>query len=226
LCDGGSDVHSALSTISGGRGGDSVKVQDFGGYGGNGGAAISVQGSGKVLVTGRASDVATGGRAGYGIDCQHDGSPGPGLSVGAGSYARVSSVTFLGGAYGCNVNPSPGIVGVADVVSPIDPSLELSGDTTAGQVLTLVFHGTPGDSARIRLGRQAIVQHQVDTYEDLLTNPLRIYDLGSLPASGQALKHVTIPGSLPKGFLLVFQGSSVGADGQTRFTQSAPVIVR
>jgi hypothetical protein len=227
LCDGGSNVHISLSTITGGHGGWSDIQEDFGGHGGNGAAAIVVEFGSTLLMTGRASDLVTGGGMGIGISCDHDGWPGPGLSVDSSSYARVSSVTIQSGGIGvdgCGLHTSPSIVGNADVVTPIDPSLELSGTTSPGQVLTLVVHGTPGDSARIRLGRQAVV-HDTPSYEDELTNPLRIYDLGALPASGEATKHVTIPGSLPHGYLMVFQGTTTDTGGVTRLTQSAPVVV-
>ncbi len=225
MCDGTSDVHISLSTIQGGAGGDCTGSQDIPGHGGTGGAGIRVQGLSKLLLTGSASDHAIGGDQGYGDDCATDGYPGPGLSVENGSYARSSSVVIDEGYFECgghSVSPTSGSV---DFVTPIDPSLALSGTTNPGQVLTLVVHGRPGDSARIRLGRQAVVHDEVGIYEDELTNPLRIYDLGALPASGEATKHVTIPGSLPHGYLMVFQGTTTDTDGVTRFTQSAPVVV-
>jgi len=225
LCDGTSDVHISLSTIHGGAGGNNEIPQDFNGNAGNGGAGIQVQGLSKLLLTGTANDLIVGGDTGGGIDCTHDGYPGSGLSVIAGSYARSSSVVFEEGFYNCLIHSVPPTSGSVDFVTPIDPSLELSGTTNPGQVLTLVVHGRPGDSARIRLGRQAVVHDQPGSYEDELTNPLRIYDLGALPASGEATKHVTIPGSLPHGYLMVFQGTTTDTDGVTRFTQSAPVVV-
>jgi hypothetical protein len=219
------DVHLSLATIHGGRGGDNTITQDFTGNAGNGGAGIQVQSTAKLLLTGTASSSVVGGDPGDGIDCMHDGYPGNGLSVAGGGFARSSSLTILAGAAVCGIHIVPPTNGSIDFVSPIDPSLELSGAETPGQVLTLVVHGTPGDSARIRLGRQAVV-HDTGSYEDELTNPLRVYDLGALPASGMATKHVTIPFSLPHGYLMVFQGSTVGSDGITRLTQSAPVVVQ
>jgi hypothetical protein len=225
LCDSGSDVHISLSTMQGGAGGNNQWNLDPPAYAGNGGAGIQVASTAKLLLTGIASNLVVGGNAGHSSDCQHNGYSGNGLSVASGGYARSSSVTIQAGSSLCGGYVSPPTSGSVDFVSPIDPSLELSGTTDPGQVLTLVVHGRPGDSARIRLGRQAVVHAQAGIYEDELTNPLRIYDLGALPASGQATKHVTIPGSLPQGYLMVFQASTVGSDGTTRLTQSAPVVV-
>lgn len=219
-CLGGSDVHVSLSTIIGGAGGNSLTGFGYNGDGGNGGCGIQVAQSSNVLVTGRPSDLVQGGNGGAGPN--NDGVPASGLLVAASATARVSAVTFQGGSLPVS---APGISGPADVVTPIDPSLEVSGTFSAGQIVTFTFHGTAGDSARLRLGRQAVVLPS-SAYEAQLTIPLRSYNLGILPPSGETQKQFTIPSSLPHGFILVFQGTSLGVDGVSRFTQSVPIIVK
>jgi hypothetical protein len=225
LCDQESDVHISLSTIYAGPGGVCFSDQFPAGSGGTGGVGILVQGSSKLLLSDAWIHFVSGGDAGLGIDCGHDGYPAPGVSVISGSYARSSHVLIYAGAPGCILHMQAPTSGSIDFVSPIDPSLELAGTTAPDRELTLVIHGTPHDAAQIRLGRQAVVHDEVGIYEDELTNAGRIYDLGTLPASGEATMHLTVPDSLPHGYLMVFQGSTVGSDGATRLTQSAPVVV-
>jgi hypothetical protein len=220
-CLGDSDVHVSLSSIFGGQGGNSLTGFGYVGDGGNGGSGIQVADSAKVLVTGRPSDAVNGGSGGFGPG--NDGVPASGLLVAASGTARVSAVTFHGGSTPPLL--APGISGPADVVTPIDPSLEVSGTLSAGQTVTFTFHGTAGDSARLRLGRQAVVLPS-SAYEDQLTDPLRSYNLGILPFNGETQKQFTIPNSLPHGFILVFQGTALGVDGVSRFTQSVPIIVK
>ncbi len=224
-CELGSVVHVSLSEVGGGAGGDATYAGGPG-FGGNGGFGIFVANGTKLLLDGITTNTIHGGDAGYGIDCFHDGSPANGLRVYQGGDARASSVTFIGGAFTCAPPNAPGTGGTVDFVTPIDPSLAVSGVATAGQPLVFTLNGTAADTARIVLGRQAVVTDLSNVFEDQLTNTLRVYDLGVLPASGGGQKSITVPSILPKGYLLVFQGRTLGTDGVTRLTQSVPVIVR
>src|SRR5439155_22690584 len=115
--------------------------------------------------------------------------------------------------------------GTVTVVAPADPCLTVAGSGVAGTQLTYTIHGQPGDQARLRLGRQMVVNHLPNVFEDQLTIPLRGYSLGVLPASGQASFTLTVPTSLPPGFVIVAQGSTTSPSGQASLTQSAPVAV-
>lgn len=226
----GADVHVSHTSLRGGHGGDYVDDLCGSCRGGSGGSAILVQPGGRVLVTGTPADVARGGNGGRGVDCAYDGLPGAGLATYAAGESRHSEVTFLGGypQPDCSLVPVPPFLdaGVRVEAVPIDASLRATGPLTPGTLATFTLRGAAGDSARLRLGRQLALVDVVDVFEDRLLVPLRTYDLGTLPASGEATFTFPLPAALPEGFLIVAQGGVTSATGETRLSQSLPIVLR
>jgi hypothetical protein len=229
--EGTSNVHVSLSTFEGGVGGGATNGGNpwLGGFGGPGGAGIRALGFAQVLVTGRASDEARGGRGGLADDCEHDGRPSSGIvNDSASSYVRHSGITAIGATTysDCGSSPWPPFFGQHELAVPIDASLHVGGGTSAGTTALFTLRGEPGDAARLRLGRQLAIVDLLDVYEDRLLVPLRTYDLGTLPASGEATFSFPLPATLPSGFLIVAQGSCVSTSGVTRLSQSVPIVLR
>jgi hypothetical protein len=226
---GASDVHVGLSTVRGGQG--EVSIDDItcplGCLGGNGGAGIRTSGiAARLLVTGVAANLVRGGNAGLGMDCAHDGAPGNAVFVSPGVTARLSGATLEGATYAldCGGAHVAAVSGLFAIPTPADPSLEVSGTIAQGQPVTYTVHGAPGSAVRLRLGRQMIVQDLLDAYEDRLTVPLRTYDLGVMPVSGDVSFGFTLPGGLARGFLVVAQASTISPSGVT-LTQSVPITL-
>jgi hypothetical protein len=157
-----SDVHLSLSTVRGGKGADHGDGGDLSGLLiSDGGAGIRlVDFWSKLLVTGVPANLVRGGQAGLGDTCQYDGHPGNGIVVGLGASARVSGATIQGATYAidCGGAAVPAIMGTYLSANPADPSLSVSGTIAQGQLVTYTLHGAPGSAARLRLGRQAVVQ--------------------------------------------------------------------
>ncbi|MCY2959716.1 MAG: hypothetical protein NTY35_06085 [Planctomycetota bacterium] len=217
-------AHVSLSDARGGTGGDNFGCESC--VGGDGGRGIRLQDSASLLLTGIASDLVLGGQPGYGDTCASDGTPGPGLAVYGGAQAQISGVAIHGGTTLCGGFEPWVIVGPYTTASPTDPSLELSGVTLPGQVVTYTLRGAPGAAARLRLGRQAILEDLPAVFEDRLVQPLRTFDLGALPPSGTATFALTLPSSLPSGFTVFAQASVVSPSGEVALTQSVPITLR
>jgi hypothetical protein len=224
---GTSDVHVSLSTVLGGPGGD--VDGDFSLPPGNGGAGIVVtDSSARLLVTGLPADHIAGAHGGLLLisgDCLHDGHPGSGILL-SGASARLSGATIEGASYsGCSIPPpAPAVVGAYTSPFPADPSLSVSGTIAQGQPIMLTLNGAPGSAARLRLGRQLVVQDLPGVYEDRLTVPLRTYDLGTLPPSGQATFQILLSSALAPGTIVVAQGVSI-TPAETTLTQSVAITV-
>src|SRR5262249_44808144 len=125
---------------------------------------------------------------------------------------RVSGATLNGGVsiYDC-VPPAAPVFGPFVQATPADPTLTLSGSALPGQTIWLTAHGTPGSSALLMLGRRIGVFDVANVEEDSLTNPLWRADFGALDASGQAALPFTLPASMPRGTVLVFQARTTDA---------------
>jgi hypothetical protein len=225
---GASDVHLSLSTVRGGEGADHGKGGDLSGLLiSDGGAGIRlVDAASKLLVTSVPANLVRGGQAGLGDLCPHDGQPGNGIVVATGASARVSGATIQGATYAidCGGAAVPAISGTYSSANPADPSLSVSGTIAQGQLVTYTLHGAPGSAARLRLGRQAVVQDVPGAFEDRLTVPLRTYDLGTLPPSGVAIFPIVLSGALAPGFLLIAQASTT-LPSETTLTQSVSITL-
>jgi len=227
----GANVHVSLSTIRGGRGGDYTNFGNpwFLGRAGDGAPAITLAGDAQVLVTGRASDVIEGAQSGTGDDCSNDGVPAPAVrNAGVASFVQHSALTFQGGRYfnDCGGQMVAPFAGHHLEVSPVDPSLQMSGSGVPGTQAVYTLRGAPGDAARLRIGRQLALVDLPGVLEDRLLFPVRTYDLGTIPASGERTFTLNLPASLPDGFLILAQGSVVSPSGTTRLSQCVPIVLR
>lgn len=218
-CTNGSIVHVGATDFVGGTGG-------AGGYqsfcpnfpGGNGGDGIRVE-SGSILVTGSGTETIAGNTGGTGWSNPNCA---PAVSGVTGNAIDVQAGVVL--ESGVVVQGT--VTGSSTLVAPADPCLRVSGAGVAGTPLVYTLNGAPGDQARLRLGRQMVLNHLPNVFEDQLTNALRSYTLGVIPPSGITTLTLNVPASLPPGFVIVAQGSTTSPSGQTRLTQSAPVVVR
>jgi hypothetical protein len=150
------------------------------------------------------------------------------MVVAPSATARVSGATVQAGANfegSCGGVP-PAISGFATIPSPADPSLVVSTPLVVGQPFTFTLRGNPGDSARLRVGRTPIVDDSPAAVEDLLVVVLRTHDLGTIPPSGQVQLSYALPANVLTGFLLLAQGATVDGFGESRLTQSVPVVAR
>ncbi len=195
-------VHAARSRFFAGRGGDSQATcasacgQDGAGYGGTAVVAFG----GEVIFAGDATHVLRGGDGGLGEVCDCNASSGPALFVSAGAMGRVSGVAILSGDTPClGSPPAVGGQGLLTEPAPDDATLELEGTPAAGSPLRFRVHGPPGATARLRFGRRPILAADGSVIE-ALTQPVRSFDLGPLPNSGQATRTLVLPASFPVGF--------------------------
>lgn len=214
----GADVHLGATTVRGGAGGDGGYFSFCPGFnGGSGGHAILANSS-NVLVTGTGVEFVSGGAGGLN---------GGGFCVPRG-YAPAGSAAIVSGGTVVYSNVLGGLgasTGTFEIV-PADPCLAASGSGVAGTAMTFTLHGEPGDTARLSLGRQMVVEDVPFVHEDRLVTPLRTYLLGTVPPSGSLTFAFHVPTSLPAGFVVIAQARTTSAAGETRLTQSAPFAVR
>lgn len=221
---GASDVHVSLSSITAGEGGDNDDCEFC--PGGDGGSGIVLAPGASLLVTGTASDFIRGGASGTtASSTAADGTPYPAVLVNVGAQARISGASVLGGWNAVSNSYVQAIWGTATQPDPADPVLSVTGVIAPGNVVTYTVRGAPGSAARLRLGRQAIVQDLAESVEDRLVLPLRTFDLGVLPASGMATFQLNLPTSLPIGFAIIAQASVVRPTGEVALTQSVPITL-
>jgi hypothetical protein len=215
----GAILHLCETDVTGGEGG-SGGGSPFGCPGGQnaaGGPGIRMAAGAMILITGTGSQTVAGGPGGDRATCftLPPGPEGAAAEIEAGAVLLHSNVAFRG---------LP-VVGVDTPVSPPDPCLTATGSGLVGTQLTFTVHGQPGDEARLRVGRQMVVQDVPSVFEDRLTVALRSYALGVLPASGTATFTMNVPGILPPGAILIAQASTTSPQ-ETRLTQSVPIVVR
>jgi hypothetical protein len=187
-CSQSSRVHVALTSVSGGWGGiASASCQPWDGAGGNG---ITIQSSSTVIVAGVPSNNIT---AGYGGPTGFDGR---GCLVSSGTL-RYSGATIDSIASGA---------GIVVHAFPDDPTLELIGDPGPGTALTFRLHGVAGHQARLQEGHQPLVINDGLAVIEKLTDRMRPYPLGTIPASGHVDYTTTLTIHAPAGRLRVMQG--------------------
>ena len=76
------------------------------------------------------------------------------------------------------------------------------------------------------LGRSARVEPVPGEVIEILTTRDRIFELGTLPQSGSALRVMRIPDYLPRGFVFFAQAETTQPGGALSRTNSVPVVVR
>ena len=232
VVDTGANVHVALSSVRGGRGGDASGVPGIPFYAGDGGAGVRLAGIGpRLLLSGTPTDLVRGGDSGLGPDdlCQDSGTPAGGIDTlhALSPIARASGATLQGGYDLCRDDTQLPIRGTVTLPSVPDPTLEMLPPSAGpGQSVTFVVHAAPGTDVRLRLGRRPIVEDLATTEEDRLVEQLRSWGLGVVPASGDVAFPFTMPSTSPIGALLVTQAVSVDTLGGAALTDSWPIVLR
>lgn len=226
-----SRVLVSSSNVRGGRGGDfddnTSQGCNLGATPGDGGDALRSVGSSELIACGRSMHLALGGAGGVepsGTSTCMDGIAGHGLLVGYNAAARVSGITVDDGGYVDPIKVFPG--GVLVQPDPPDPTLTFIGTPHPGELVRFHVYGPPGADARLVLGRQPRVEATPDAVIEILCTRDRIFELGTIPASGALVRAIQIPSYLPAGFAFFGQAETTLAGGELARTNSIPVIVR
>lgn len=222
-------LHVSSTSSRGGNGGAAQYTcpELCNGGAGDGGAGVEVTGGSQVFAMGRVTHILKGGMAGDGQDCPCDGSPGIGLVVGA-STANWSGCLPEGGAQFCfglgqaTLAYSGGVILQAPQRAPF---LERSATPAPGQALQFTVGGVPGDVVELRLGRGPALNPIPGVQIEELTTVLRVFQMGTLGASGETSLAILPPGTLPRGFDFYAQ-AVVSRGGQEMRTNSVPVVLR
>jgi hypothetical protein len=200
-------AHLYRTTATGGNGG----VMCFICCDGKGGPAVQAGSGSETLIAGQAGQVLEPG-------CSP--SCGPVLSVtGFMTVARVSGVTLSG-----TVQTSGG--GSVQYPPLADPTLHILEQVGAGGTLTFRVNAPVGSSAALNVGRFPDLVPVSGISEDLLVKVLRTFELGPVDANGVVGFNFLLPGYLTTGSTFFAQARVTLPDGSTRYTNSAPMIVR
>jgi hypothetical protein len=218
----------AISEITGGRGGE-LDSCGFGGYAGDGGRAVSLTSGPRARIAGAGVNVILGGDGGFGflggcgvMNGGSDGHAGEGLFVGGVSSASHSGVAVNGGwGWDCGFaaafqTQSGGVITAAD---PSAPTLELT-IGTPGSTLPLRLRAPTGSVARVWLGRTMLKPAPQSTAVGLMTKRARLVELGVVPANGEVLTSLLLPGGLDSGDIVSAQADVVTVGGQLLFSNS------
>ncbi|MCA8980412.1 MAG: hypothetical protein H6831_08130 [Planctomycetes bacterium] len=217
----GGVVSLNASTLRGGTGGDTPSTQSYGGDGGDG---AHVDAGGELTITGTSADIIFGGTAGQGPQQGDDGRGGDGVRN--DGFLRASGASIVGGIspdYGDGVPVSGG--GVFEAPVPADPFLKLQGEVRAGQQVDIEVRGEPGSVVRLLVGRAPILAPYPASSDLRLTQPVRSFWIGNVPASGQVVHSVVLPQTLTPGTRFVLQAKLTTPLGD-RLTNSAPLLAR
>ncbi|MBL8858863.1 MAG: hypothetical protein JNL28_10190 [Planctomycetes bacterium] len=226
---GASDVHVSRTDARGGVGGDlpasftcACLVAAPGGFG------IRVGPAANLLLTGSSTSLIKGGSGGVGQDCPYDGAPGNGIVISSGGSARISGATVSGESPRtfCGGSPVLPVIGAYTVPSSPEPTLRVTGTPLAGAPVTFTLSGTPGATARFSFGRNFAITDVPFVAEDILTTPIRFFDMGVIPPSGEISLTIPLPGYLPRGFLVVAQGRTDSASIGMSLSPSAAITLR
>jgi hypothetical protein len=109
---------------------------------------------------------------------------------------------------------------------PADPALSVSGTLTPGSLATYTLTGQPGATGRLDFGRMLSVTDVPIVIEDRLTLPIRSFNLGVIPPSGQVSFTVLLPSYLPRGFLATAQAETNSVAVGVSLTPSVPITLR
>jgi hypothetical protein len=221
-----SRVQLALANANGGDGSSC----SFPAPSGDGGSALSVVDS-TMIVAGGGVSVILGGDQGQGyFDCLTNGNSGYAAAVSFSSSFSYSGAQlvcydeYFGHA--CIDGGCAPVQGTATLVTPDDPTLDVSGSMTSGGSATFTLRAPPGSSAILYFGRHAVLIPDPSGGIEQLTQKSRIVHLGTIPASGRATFTWPIALGLPAGTILIAQAEVTVAPGDVRHTNSIPVVVR
>lgn len=216
-----SEVHAYRSILRGGDGGDAI-VPFLGGsgYGGDGGHGID-GGGGPVLVAGQIEHSATGGLGGSvfgGSGFGSAGSKGCGVASSSVHGSRVSGATVVqAGAWCSDAMQFP---------VPEDPTLHTLGVPTPGSVIAYRVTVAPGTLVDLNLGRLPALVLVSGLSEDILIQSLRTFALGAVDGSGSIGMNFTVPSVLKPGSIFFAQARVTLPGGETRYSNSVPLVVR
>jgi hypothetical protein len=223
-------LHVVGSTMRGGRGADTSLWPMSSGNGGDG---TRLQNTSFLRIVGGASNAGLGGlcNAPQCTTCAFFGVPGYGIFISdTSSLFHSASTQAFGGSYlfgpNCITLGTWGLAGANQfLIAPDDPVLVVSGTPLPGQVISFTLSGPPGAPATLWLGRGLIVNPTPPVAIEQLVPHARVFQLGPIPASGVVSRSFVIP-PMPIGAGFAAQAEVVLQGGETRRTNSCPVIVR
>jgi hypothetical protein len=141
------------------------------------------------------------------------------VSLTGNSVGRISGVSLSG-------NVSTTLGSSVQFPSLADPTLHILEQVGAGGTLTFRVNAPVGSSAALNVGRFPDLVAVSGISEDLLVKVLRTFELGPVDANGVVGFNFLLPGYLTTGSTFFAQARVTLPDGSTRYTNSAPMIVR
>jgi hypothetical protein len=209
---GDSRAHAYRSRVRGGDGGDDW---EFGIFGGSGGSGIRVTGS-KLLLAGDAQSFVQSGSFGWPV-----GDTLAALALSSGAHARVSG--FLPDSTSLDATSTQ------EFPAPADPTLTMVEPASTGAVWEVAVRAQAGSLPLLLVGRDPL-QPLPTTFsaEVQLVVPTRTIAMPATDGSGLSTFAFALPMHLPKqgGLLFFAQANVLLPNGQTRFTNSVPLILR
>lgn len=208
----GSRAHVYRSRLRGGDGGDDW---EFGIFGGSGGSGIRVS-DGTVLLAGDANSSVQSGAYGWPV-----GDTLAALALVSGSHVRVSGFQ--------PDSTSLDATSTQESPVPADPTLTLIDPAGAGSVWEVAVRAQAGSLPWLLIGREPIQPLPTTSSAEVqLVVPTRTIALPATDGSGLATFAFALPMHLPQqgGLLFFAQARVVLPNGQTRFTNSVPLILK
>ncbi len=148
-----------------------------------------------------------------------------GIAIDAPSPEVVHSGAEIVPGVGC-LGPGAATSGFVTTPGYADPTLGVNGSATPGGVLTFEITGHPRSKAFLNYGKTPIVGPASPGRIGALVDTIRGLKLGAIPVDGSIDRAFPIPSNATVGSLFVFQAVVVLPNGETRRTNSIPVIVR
>ena len=180
------------------------------------------------MITGSGAEVLSGGDCGWGGQfAMEPGEGSPALSAIESSTIRCSGVVLAGGWNSSSTAPDMTTSSGGQIELPglADPSLEMIGDATPGQFLTMRVTGPAGGNVRYLLGRIPELNYLPGGFGPDLLVEIRMVNPGVIPASGVRDYDFILPNNLPQGMYFLGQARVI-YQGSTYRTPSQVVLVR
>jgi hypothetical protein len=207
-----SRAHVYRSRVRGGDGGDDW---EFGIIGGSGGTGIRVSGS-RLLLAGDATSFVQSGSYGWPV-----GEILAALALDSGSHARVSGFQ--------PDSTSLDATSTQESPAPADPTLTLVEPAGPGAIWAVAVRAQAGSLPVLLFGNEPIQpQPTTSSAEVRLVVPKRTFAMPATDGSGLSTFVFAQPMHLPKqgGVLYFAQASVTLPNGDTRFSNSVPLILR
>ncbi len=217
-------VHLVRSSVYGGDAG--VDLTSL--LGKKGGAAVRITDS-EMWIDGGGTATIKGGAGGYAQLCIWDGPFGEGLVIGNSTVIRsgvsvLPAISWHCGQSGPAVVLLPG--GVDQVITPVAPTLDLSGTPQPGGQVLFTVHAVPGSAVRLNVGQTPQVLPAPGILVEALLIKSRSFDLGIVPPAGTVSKIINISPLNAPGFHQFAQARIVLPTGQVSRSGSSLMIVR